>query len=42
MGQAAETVSQNIGLERDAFSEPELKRKPHPALMRGLRTKAGP
>lgn len=39
---AAETASQNIGLERDAVSGSILKRKAHPALMRGLRTKAGP
>lgn len=31
-----------IGLERDAVSGSILKRKAHPALMRGLRTKAGP
>lgn len=42
MGWAAETASQNIALERDALSEPASKRKPHPALMWGLRTKAGP
>lgn len=42
MGGAAETASQNIALERDALSEPASKRKPHPALMWGLRTKAGP
>lgn len=42
MGWAAETASQNIALERDALSEPASKRKPHPALERGLRTKAGP
>ena len=41
-GQAAETASQNIDSERDALSESALKRKAHPALMRGLRTKAGP
>lgn len=34
MGCAAETVSQNIGLERDAFSQTALKRKLHPALER--------
>lgn len=37
MGWAAETASQNIALERDALSEPALKRKPYPALGRGLR-----
>lgn len=42
MGGAAETASQNIALERDALSEPASKRKPHPALMWGLQTKAGP
>lgn len=42
LGWAAETASQNIGLERDGLSEPASKRKPHPALMWGLRTKAGP
>lgn len=41
-GQAAETASQIIDSERDALSESALKRKPHPALMRGLRTNAGP
>ena len=35
MGGAAETASQNIGLERDGLSESALKRKPHPALERG-------
>ena len=39
---AAEAASQNIDSERDAVSKSTLKRKPHPALMRGLRTKAGP
>lgn len=42
MGWAAETASQNIALERDTLSEPAPKRKPHPALGRGLRTKVGP
>lgn len=37
MGWAAETASQNIGLERDGLSESALKRKPYPALERGLR-----
>lgn len=41
-GGTAETASQNIDSERDAVSKSTLKRKPHPALMRGLRTKAGP
>lgn len=41
-GQLAEAASQNNGLERDGLSEPALKRKPHPILERGLRTKAGP
>ncbi len=41
-GVGSETASQNIGLERDGLSESALKRKPHPALGRGLRTKAGP
>lgn len=38
----AETASQNIDSERDTVSRSTLKRKPHPALMRGLRTKAEP
>lgn len=42
MGCAAETASQNIDSERDTVSRSTLKRKPHPALMRGLRTKAEP
>lgn len=42
MGWAAETASQNIDSERDAVSKSTHKRKPHPALGRGLRTKAGP
>lgn len=37
MGALAETASQNIALERDGLSEPALKRKPYPALERGLR-----
>ena len=37
MGCAAETASQNMASERDALSQTALKRKPYPALERGLR-----